>query len=283
MTLIGLVTAALLGVSWAAAAGPAAGSPPQAAPPLVLPLPDGYCPLLGGTPQESRYLSFLTQANAGSNMMLKAFAECGELSAFREGKIKGLTHHGQYLATLTGGVLTTVPSGTRDSVLSALEQALPRLDMASLSKKVTGKDADKEVTARQGIIDRDDAAVYLATFSERRSREGQTAGEGTESFAGLTAITVLRGYMVSLNLYRPYDGQATFEKLSAELRPMVRSALANNGVDGPGNPPSASTDRPQGAESEASSLEGDTIIGGGLLIAGGVLAWWLARRRRDIS
>ncbi|MBF0093341.1 MAG: hypothetical protein HQL34_02225 [Alphaproteobacteria bacterium] len=227
-------TMALAGVLlWPAVAGvllwsgaTAAGEFAVAGRQLVLSPPSGYCALGGDRADEADLIDRLRAGNAGRNRVLLAYARCDELERWRAGGERVLLHHGHVLTALTGGKEVPLDGTSRGAFITHLERSVPKLDRDALrnavNKAVEGAGLGQLAHFKQGIAGKDDNALHVASLEVFEMGGRETA------VAGMTSITLLKGLVISANLYRPFETEASFEPLLADAHATAAAMVAAN-------------------------------------------------------
>lgn len=203
---------------------------------LVLSPPPGYCALSGDKPEEAELIERLRKGNAGRNEVLLAFAHCGERDRWRRGGDRDLLHHGHFLVGLSNGKAEPLATTSREAFIAQLERAVPKLDRSALkdavNKAIAETDPGLLSRFQQGIAGKDDNGLYVGSL-------GVFEADGRETrVAGMTLITLIQGVVLSANLYQPFETEASFDSLLAEMRPMAAALVAANQPPSPGLPPS---------------------------------------------
>lgn len=246
---------------------------------VVLAAPDGYCVLNGRQPNEAIVIERLRKANAGRNELLLAYADCGEIDHLRAGMIGQLSRHGHILAGMADGKVRPLPSPDRGRLLDEVARQVPAFDRKGLSdavnKALARAGMGRLSELRQGVAARDDTALYLANVGV------MTVDGKRQTVAGVTAITVIDGLLVSTNLYRPFENNRTIDALVADQKAATAALLAAN------EPRGTATTAPQATEGQpapAAAPNGDTgesrAAAIAVLLALALLAGYYFRRSR---
>lgn len=184
---------------------------------IDLPMPAGYCRMSEEIPADRDLISLLRDINSGRNIVLAMFADCAELRSFRTGDAV-LSRMGSYLAPFAAAHRTIKMS--RAAFAGVVAKQLQRKDKVSAAhaearKKVEEADANArmEENVNLGLLHRDDTGAFLGLL-QNWSYEG---GETTR-VAVVTAMTVVRRKVISINLSAPHRGWATVERLLAAQR-----------------------------------------------------------------
>lgn len=194
---------------------------------LELPAPNGYCALSQSHRADREMLDATAQLNAGHNRVLAIFADCGQLDAMRaKGVI--LSNYAMYLMPLSAGE-APLPMPRAD-LLEELARALTQNDPFARARDTVRDriaDADMAIELQDmvglGLLHRDDTAVFTGVLT-------RTAIEGgaVDVSAVVSAMTLVSGRIVSLNLAAPYEGQQTVDRLLDQQRGNVRHMIESN-------------------------------------------------------
>ncbi|NNG03899.1 MAG: hypothetical protein HKM95_07335 [Inquilinus sp.] len=222
---------AAIALAMTACAAPAPKTPhglPAGLGGIVTPAPEGTCTLSDRNPVDLQALILQRQLNAGSNHVLSMFADCGELQAARAGNGE-LFDIGTYLAPMIG---SRPLAGPRAEILAALAGEFDRNGQAAMDS-ATGdvqRRADRAAMGVEigeaeslGLLRHDDEALYTGLVQGISTDTGDTV-----VLATVIALTVIDGWIVSINTGDFYDGPGTVDTLLADQRRNVRRLLAAN-------------------------------------------------------
>ena len=213
----------------AAAAAPAGKTPRQKEAHVLglsLPAPNDFCQLTHAEPADRDMLAILEQMNAGHNRVLAVFADCGQLAAMR-GKGAALSDHAMYMMPNSAANL---PAMTRadfiDMVVGAFE-GTAAIEKAETIARERLAEADAAIELQNlvnlGPLYRDDTALFTG-FLTRTER----ADIGVEVTAIVSALTIIDGQVVTLNLSAHYESQSTIDGLLAAQRANMDRLIAAN-------------------------------------------------------
>jgi hypothetical protein len=196
-----------------------------------------YCALDGQQYEYDRLmLDWQRQAQAGSNQLVQIFQNCTALEGLRQGQQNG--KFGRYsivLMPLTNGQPTQVPGMTREMLLAELTKVFSKgieLDTKSVEQRlnesldsVTGQDVGEigiSGVKQLGMLDQDSNALYQGLVLTA------SANNQTTVTAGIVAMSMVKGYVVSYNVYDDYVDESTFTSLLAEAKDAMRYLVENN-------------------------------------------------------
>jgi hypothetical protein len=198
---------------------------------LTLPSPEGYCELSEQQPADARLIHLIGDLVAGSHSELLAVsADCGQLEAWRGGKLPTLDDYAQY----------QTPVADMDSTSSRAESVKEICATARAEGEKSAADAAPDLNARV------DAAVKGAKFNEMgflgilaedadacyfgmRMKARAEGGGAEESEVMVSAATVVKGKIVFYNFYTLYRDAGTVAAALARHRRNVKALLAANG------------------------------------------------------
>lgn len=201
---------------------------------LTVEPPSGYCALDRDDSNENEMYRVMERIQEGMNRVLVVFYDCAELRSMRAGKTDTFDRYGQILTPVREQAYPGIP---RDIYFSELRAVF---DQAFAIGARRGQENVKKVVpdmrvgeARNlGILEEDDAALY-AGMLEKVAFEGKAF-----TVAAVVSMTLVHGVPLSVNLYRPYEGQESFDKLLEEQRRFMKALVQRNEqLEGRGQPP----------------------------------------------
>ena len=225
-----LLSLALAGVSQPAAAAEAL---------RVEPFP-GYCSIDPSNPAEHALLDSIAHTQRGINEVVQVQVACGPLERARAGEKARLYPNVVVLVQLdeTGKPrqIDMERRAFHDEVEKALagqqgKDLLSRGAEASRERQLemlkgSGAGAAFGGPASQihfaGPVTRDDTAVYVT------SMQRHWVGKETYSATGASATSTVNGAIITIGLFRIYDGSQTFDPQIEEVRSMMRAFIALN-------------------------------------------------------
>jgi hypothetical protein len=199
---------------------------------LAIPaLPAGMCALDEKVSEQATVVNYLRAANAGSNDVLATFARCDELAAIAAKKGTSITHYGAILRQSLGEALPLERSAyieTAALAYSANAAALTETALTGAREAVATGTKDSDITnpkaitaANKGVLFKNKDMLILGI------RQTNTMGSQTTNVASTTALTLVGGTPISVNLYAP-DAPAAFTQSSNTLQPFVTQLIAAN-------------------------------------------------------
>jgi len=181
---------------------------------VKLTIPAGYCKLERGTPLGQAMYGTQERLQSGVNRVLLLFIDCAELKKVTSTPGQRFSHHGSYLAPLSNGKASRVPGGvSRQQAIDEIAKSIPALDSDTMAGRVNARTAAEGVKVSKmssGLLTKDGNAAYLGLAANAAPASGKEAGE---RFRAVIFMTVLKGTVVSGNLYAPVEPGAPFDKL----------------------------------------------------------------------
>jgi hypothetical protein len=227
-----LVAGALAGALVAGLAGPGAAKDAQiGAAAVALPAPKGYCELTEQQPADVRLINVIGDlVAANKNELLAVAADCGQLEAWRAGKLATLDDYVQYQAPIDA-MAATVTRGEAVKEVCASARAEGNKNFATAATDI-GSRVDAAVkgakfgeTGFLGVLAEDADACYFAILVKAHT-EG---GGGEESQLMISAATVVKGKVIYSNLSTIYHDAATVKAALERHKQNVAALLAANG------------------------------------------------------
>lgn len=191
---------------------------------LTIELPGGYCALDRGNPVEDEMFKVMERIQAGTNRVLVVFYDCEELASMRRGESDTFDRFGQVLTPVGE---QAYPGITREVYFEELRKVFDQafaIGAQQGQENVTRVLPEMEIgEARSlGILYGDDAALY-AGMAEKIGFEGLEF-----TLAAVIAMTLVKDVPISVNLYRPHEGETSFERLLMEQQRFLNSLVAKN-------------------------------------------------------
>ncbi len=197
---------------------------------LSLVFPEGHCQLDPGEPADARIMSSIRGAIAGTNELVASFAECNELKGWRAGVYQTLDHFGQYMTLLQtlNQEIDTPQAAMIADICKQMRAASPADNEAIMAKSSNRLEVIMEgikVNEQKmlGVIDEDANGCYSALFQRMQAEVG-----GEKQIAGVFNTTFVKGKIIYVNLYAPFAGDDTVQKLLVRQKELARLLVAAN-------------------------------------------------------
>jgi hypothetical protein len=195
--------------------------------PVQFVVPEGYCALNRDNAREREWLDRLAKSNQGQNTIAVVFAQCGELEKFRKTKDYRVRRHGYYGITLTQGKLVLLPSDySREKYLAEVKPYVEKTTTAAVDEVVrkgrSDKDKGKASLLKMQLRGSDANAIFLATDSTYESKGSRIRVEG------ITALTLVKGIPVALNLLQDQGDSMQRENLYSQQKQAAARFVAAN-------------------------------------------------------
>lgn len=201
----------------------------------------GFCALEPDVHDFDRqFFAFQQQENAGRNAVLAIYMDCDALAGNRDGHQAESVIYGILMSPLIEDELELVPVDSRQTFIAEMARLLDQqhTDVAeSLQDRIDAaiaemeREADTPVVSAMssvqllGLLKQDEAAAYSGVLV------GFDGDEASRRIAGVTAITIVHGYIVQYALYDQFVDNDTISALLALLTPVATDlAAANPGV-----------------------------------------------------
>ncbi len=197
---------------------------------LSLVFPEGHCQLDPGEPADARIMSSIRGAIAGTNELVASFAECNELKGWRAGVYQTLDHFGQYMTLLQtlNQEIDTPQAAMIADICKEMRAASPADNEAIMAKSSNRLEVIMEgvkVNEQKmlGVIDEDANGCYSALFQRMQAEVG-----GEKQIAGVFNTTFVKGKIIYVNLYAPFAGDDTVNKLLVRQKELARLLVIAN-------------------------------------------------------
>ena len=194
---------------------------------LTLPIPAGYCQLAESNPMDREMIDTMRRVNASNNRVLSVFADCKDLERFRKLGLP-MDHTGTYFAPKSAdGKHLSVPRG---KFVQQVANQIKRSDIMAKAKQQARKNVEQSGTDLKleanvtKLIDTDENAAYMGSL-----QTWDYGGGNKQTTSVVTALTVVQGRVVSLNMFAPHKNKASTRKQLAETQKNVRRLLDANG------------------------------------------------------
>jgi hypothetical protein len=198
---------------------------------VVLPAPQGYCELTEQQPADVRLINVIGDLVAATqNELLAVSADCGQLEAWRAGKLATLDDYVQY-QTPVAAMDSTTTRGEAVKEVCASARAEGGKSLASATTDLNAhvdaavKGAKFGETGFLGVLAEDADACYFGMLLKART-EG---GGSEENQLMISAATVVKGKIIFYNLSTIYHDAATVTAVLARHKRNIPALLAANG------------------------------------------------------
>jgi hypothetical protein len=185
--------------------------------------PSGYC-TLGNTQRERDLLNVSQRAVRPDSRIVHAAVLCPELEAFKRGARDELDHWLQIQLIGPKGNFKRMEVG-RETFLSAVAEASPKLDTAEINRRIKSAVADTDVSMTKmqvAPLGRDGNAVYFSL------RMNLTTGSRSRPVTGLSGITLVNSLPLTINVYEGTGTATDREQLQTTLQRLLLSVLTEN-------------------------------------------------------
>jgi len=194
---------------------------------VVFPVPDGHCALSKQHEADKRALALIEQVNKGRNTVLMMFADCKQLQAFRSDG-GDLSNYGSYLAPRSARKPVRMPRARFTTIIGAQfekqKAAIERAqEEAKQRVKATGLNSEIQENIHLGLLHRDRNAAYTGLLQIWR-----TEGAQDTKIAAVTALTLVRERVISINLSAPHTGDSTIQALLDDQQALVGKLIKTN-------------------------------------------------------
>jgi len=238
-------------------------------------VPQGYCSLDPKRPQEAQMLDQQQKLQQPQSALLLMFVDCKDLEQLRAG---GGVNQQRY------GTLVILPhrsavNATRSEFVAAVAKQYSPTDLDAIKRQLADQGQPSTGARVLGVLKQDDRAVYLGVAVDSVSVDGKQVPAG---IVGVTAVTLLSGAPVSLNLYQVKGGADAVPGLLADQQHYVEALLAANAA--PAAAPSPATpSRPGVGSIDLQSPALQVAVIAGLVLFVAIVASLTLRRRKRPS
>jgi hypothetical protein len=177
--------------------------------------PAGYCELDRREARDALFVDGVRQAMGPEVRVLAAFAKCEQLQVWRKGLLTYLRDYG-FLTVARADERRTITDG-RPTIIRALATAL------RAAEPVAAAPADAGRIDHLGVLHADDSAVYYGLVAEVETPDGRL-----RDALELSAMTLIRGKLVSYVLYGEFEGRASVEAMLGRQRADLDRLIAAN-------------------------------------------------------
>lgn len=196
---------------------------------VTIKVPGTYCTLNRDNPIENEMFKVMERVQDGLNRVLLVFYDCAELRAMHRGEHSTFGRYGQVLTPVRE---QAYPGISREVFFAELRKVFDRAFATGAERgraNVERSLPDMRIgEARSlGILDTGPRALY-AGMLEKIAFEGEVA-----TVAAVVSVTLLKDVPISVNLYRTYQDETSFDLLMEEQRSyMERLSRLNEQLEG---------------------------------------------------
>lgn len=177
--------------------------------------PAGYCELDHTQARDADFVRTVASALGSETRVLAAFAACDQLVIWRKGLLTYLRDYG-FLTVARADETRTISDG-RPTLVRALAAALRGATPALSQPGEPGRVDDL------GVLDADDRAVYLGMVTEVETPDGRL-----RDALEVSAMTLIRGKLLSYVLYGEFAGRASIDAMLGRQRADLDRLIAAN-------------------------------------------------------
>jgi hypothetical protein len=177
--------------------------------------PAGYCELDRGEGRDAAFIDGVAQAMGSDVRVLAAFAACEQVAVWRKGLLTYLRDYG-FLTVARADEARTVSDG-RPAIVQALAKALRAAEPAGAQPGDPGR------VDHLGVLHADDSAVYYGLVAEVETPDGRL-----RDALEVSAMTLIRGKLVSYVLYGEFAGRASVDAMLGRQRADLDRLIAAN-------------------------------------------------------
>lgn len=275
-----------------AAASPASAATIQIVPGTSMDMqaPDGQCMIEPSANQfDAAYFATMNQMYVGTNNLLALFVDCDVLASMRQGIAQPITEWTIVLLPLSGGQAVSAAGYSRAQVIEEMSKAAAGTDMQA---HLDGQKGSIEQRINQtlqgsyqmgqikslGVLAKDDAAIYSGLLMS------QTMAGVAQNIACVIGMTLINGYVVTVNIYRPYESAETYTAMISDMKSDMAGLVSANGGASAAPLPAVPGFTP-GVDDGGATGTDDTnmllvvVLGVGVVLAGGLVGFFLTRRK----
>lgn len=255
--------------------------------------PDGQCVIEPTANQfDAAYFATMNQMFVGTNNLLALFIDCNILASMRQGIAQPITEWTIVLLPLSGGQVVPAAGYTRAQVIEEMSKAAAGTDIQAYLDGQKGSIEQRVNQTLQGgyqvgqikslgILAKDDAGIYSGLLMS------QTTAGVMDNIACVIGMTLINGYVVTVNIYRPYVNTETYTDMVSDMQEdMAELVSANGGASSTAAEPlSAVPGLAPGTDAGSAAGTGDKnmllviVLGVGVVLAGGLIGFFLTRRK----
>jgi hypothetical protein len=244
---------------------------------------------------DAAYFAAMQQLYTGTNSLLAYFIPCEALASMRQGVAVPMSQWTIVLLPLSNGQVMPATGYTRSQAIDELAQLAVTTDTQGYLQGHKGSIEDRinAVTRQQGyqmnqltslgVLARDGNGLYSGLMMT------QMLGGETQTIACVFAMTLINGYILTVNAYRPFEGAQTYAALLADMQARTAALVSANGgaeiaaPSQPSTPLGFATPTPIAEGSGSSGTGGDVMLVIALVVAvmgvGGAVGFFLTRKK----
>jgi len=197
-----------------------------------------YCPADVSHPFDKAWLDIQIKSNTNMNEVMGAFMLCDELAQFRRGTPINLSRWIILMSPTQGGnIAKPMPGISREQFIELMDAEIGKgieIDIDALNKKTNN--AASEVLDNPDLqpitISSDNTPTPLGT-TDAGAFMGLTmriaAEDTTLKVGAVVGMTMVKQYMVSINVYKLFDQPDTINQLLAEADTIIDDFVVRNG------------------------------------------------------
>ncbi len=255
--------------------------------------PDGQCVIEPSANQfDAAYFATMNQMYVGTNNLLALFIDCNVLASMRQGIPQPITEWTIVLLPLSGGQVVSAAGYTRAQVIEEMGKAAAGTDMQAYLDGQKGSIEQRINQTLQGgyqmgqikslgVLAKDDAAIYSGLLMS------QTMAGVAQNIACVIGMTLINGYVVTVNIYRPYESAETYTDMISDMKEDMAGLVSMNGGASaapavaaapiPGFAPGMDVGSATGTDSKNTLMI--IALGVGVVLVGGLVGFFLTRRK----
>jgi len=181
--------------------------------------PAGYCELDRKNTQDAAYMDAMAGAMGSDVRILATFAACDQLQVWRKGLLTFFRDYG--FLTVARSDERRQLTEARPAIMRALARELRAADAAGVADAAQPGELGR--IDRLGVLHSDDNAVYYGLVTEVVTPEGRLR-EAVE----LSAMTLIKGKLVSYLLYGEFAGRRSVDAMLGRQRTNMDRLIAAN-------------------------------------------------------
>lgn len=176
--------------------------------------PAGHCELDRKEARDALFVDAVEQAMGPETRVLAAFAACDQLAVWRQGLLTYLRDYG-FLTVARADERRTI-ADSRPAIVRALANALR-------GSQPTAAASDEPRIDHLGVLHADDRAVYYGLVAEVETPDGRM-----RDALEVSAMTLIRGKLLSYVLYGEFAGRASIDAMLGRQRADLDRLIAAN-------------------------------------------------------